>query len=289
MHNSIIPSSAALFYSADGHFFRTPVFGMSDKTNADAVCFLVADSTFLPYLNRLVFCSSTANHILNHRVPPHPFVLTYTHSTNRPKNIPGTNTKPIYYETHGIMGGFTGVTGFTVTMILFATGSFHMIGEPSTWVREDSSGNVVATYTEYDRDDWSVYVSDKNGADLLLDTWTKKVYYLGSSSDNALYSMEKAFAITGYGLTYITYKDFADREGKIIQVWGEKTWQWTQPGERNPLILTEYKRDQWSVYLNDKFSRKLQIDYHTKEFIVRGSDYIGKYEITDAKGYRYRS
>ncbi|PXF42238.1 hypothetical protein BWQ96_08034 [Gracilariopsis chorda] len=186
------------------------------------------------------------------------------------------------------MGGFAGVTGLTVTLIFFASGSFHMIGEPSTWVRKDSSGRIVATYTEYDRDDWSVYVHDQNNARMVLDTWTRTVRYPNSNAEDAIFTMTKAFSITGYGLTYAIYKDFAEREGKIIQVWGEKKWQWTRPGEKNPVIMTEYKRDQWSVYLKDGGSRTLQIDYHTKQVILRGSDYIAKYDLTGAKGYRYR-
>ena len=192
------------------------------------------------------------------------------------------------------MTGFAGVTGLTVTLILYATGSFHMIGEPSTWVQEDSSGNIVSTFNEYDRTDRFVYVRNSDtGGQLVFDTTDKKIFFYATNPANSLYYMTDAFAITGYGLTYATYTDRTNREGKIIQQWDEKEWQWTQPGEKNPVIMTEYSRDQGSVYLTDgkekTAERKLQIDYDNKQVILRGYDYIGKYDLDDVKGYRYRS
>lgn len=169
-----------------------------------------------------------------------------------------------------------------------------MIGEPSTWVQEDSSGNIVNKFTEYDRTDRFVYVRNSDtGAQLVFDTTDKKIFFYATNSANPLYYMTNAFAITGYGLTYATYTDQINREGKIIQKWGEKEWQWTQPGEKNPVIMTEYSRDQGSVYLTDgkekTSERKLQIDNDNMQVILRGYDYIAKYDLDDVKGYRYRS
>ncbi|PXF40380.1 hypothetical protein BWQ96_09911 [Gracilariopsis chorda] len=182
------------------------------------------------------------------------------------------------------MGGFPGVTGLTVTLILYATGLLRMTGEPSTWVRENSEGQLVATYIECNRDEWSVYVEDEHGTNQQLGTWTQKVHHT-SHPEKPLYNMTDAFAITGYGLTYATYETPEGGEGTFVKIWDEKEWQWARP-DAMEVYLTETGRDQWSVYLEDGGLITIQIDYHTKEVTVTHSDYSAQYAITGAEGYR---
>lgn len=160
-----------------------------------------------------------------------------------------------------------------------------MTGDPSTWVQEDSTEIIVATYYEYARDEWSVYIRNDHGISLQIDLWRAEVLNT-TGTKKKLHTVTKAYGTTGFGLTSATYEDVEERQGTLVKIWGEKEWHWTRP-DRTEAALEETGRDTWSVYLNDDGTFRVQIDYHTKKVIVTHSEHSTEYHLIAAKGYRH--
>ena len=153
---------------------------------------------------------------------------------------------------------------------------------------KEMKGNKISySFSEYARDEWSVYLKDASrNVFIQLDFHTKKVYYGEGSLNNkkVLYDvLNSSKKINGRMVKEVQYIS-ANKMGKFVTA-GKNKWTETNVNKEK-LYFTETHRDDWSVYMEDR-SRNiaLQLDLHTLE--VKYAD-IGKpvqaqYKITEAK------
>lgn len=187
------------------------------------------------------------------------------------------------------------VNGFNVRSVAYSgteSGFFEQTG-PTTWVEyKGNSRRVHDTFTENNRDEWSVYLTKSNGAAIQIDLHTKKMYY----NRNFLFNVSGSSTSLRYpqpaGAGWSTYKAIGTNGKQTITLTQTSPTQWveqaqmgatpvgTQPVTRVRTASTtpsrsvakttkqweETHRDQWSVYLKAGEER-LQIDLHRRELI----------------------
>ncbi|WP_367391256.1 hypothetical protein [Lewinella sp. LCG006] len=187
------------------------------------------------------------------------------------------------------------VNGYNVRSVAYSgteSGFFEQTG-PTTWAEyKGNSRQVHDTFTENNRDEWSVYLTKSNGAAIQIDLHTKKMYY----NRNFLFNVNGASTSLRYprpaGAGWSTYKARGTNGKQTITLTQTSPTQWveltqmgatpasTQPVSRARTASTastrslanttreweETHRDQWSVYLKAGEER-LQIDLHRRELI----------------------
>lgn len=176
------------------------------------------------------------------------------------------------------------INGYQVNSVTYTgseTGSFERTG-PTTWVEyKTNNRNVHATFTENNRDEWSVYLTKSDGARIQIDLHRKQIFYNGHFLYNVGVPSRNLVAPVPAGAGWSTYAAIAPDGKQTISLkqTGMDTWQETRKlGAMRTSAntsnrefsrsrdLREVARDQWSVYLTDGTER-LQIDLHRREFI----------------------
>lgn len=176
------------------------------------------------------------------------------------------------------------INGYQVNSVTYTgseTGSFERTG-PNTWAEyKTNNRNVHGTFTETNRDEWSVYLSKSDGARIQIDLHRKQIFYNGQFLYNVGVPSRNLLAPKPTGAGWSTYAAISPDGKQLITLkqTGQKIWQETSKLEttqatrvaagRNMAVtrrLQEIARDQWSVYLTDGTER-LQIDLHRRELI----------------------
>ncbi len=146
-----------------------------------------------------------------------------------------------------------------------ATGALRQVSR-TRWEEVDDTGRPRFSFSEADRDDWSVYLHDAaRDVALQLDLHTHKVLYaVGGAPRTPLYDvLEATDDVNGWLVNLVEVGSGGAASGRFAQV---DTRHWVETGldggER--FRFDETARDDWSVYLHDR-SRDvyLQIDLFT--------------------------
>ncbi len=176
-------------------------------------------------------------------------------------NVPDyTNTSP--------------VNGYNVTNVKFTDsygkilGNFHL-STNNTWVEDSTTEQNRFTFSERNRDEWSVYLYDASrDMHIQLDLYTKEVKWNG----NKLYTIMESNAVNGYSANRV---NFSDGYGTLLGDFhknADGTWSEDSITEMKRYRFTERSRDEWSVYLYDASrNMNIQLDLHTKEVKWDGS------------------
>ncbi len=160
--------------------------------------------------------------------------------------------------------------GENVTYVNFTQGGKEMgrfIQVGNTAWREIGNNGGLHKFTEYGRDEWSVYLKDASrNVYIQLDLHTNKIYYGEGSltKKRALYDIANVSRkVNGRMVKTVTYTN--DNRTGTFMVSGDKKWTETNI-DNTKYYFTQTARDDWSVYLEDR-SRKvaLQLDLHTNE------------------------
>lgn len=176
------------------------------------------------------------------------------------------------------------INGYMVNSVTYTgseTGSFERTG-PTTWVEYKANNRTVhGTFTENNRDEWSVYLTKSDGARIQIDLHRKQIFYNGHFLYNVGVPSRNLVAPVPAGAGWSTYSATAPDGKQLITLkqTGKNTWRETRKlgAMRASTVSTnrdfsrtrdlqEIARDQWSVYLTDGTER-LQIDLHRRELI----------------------
>jgi hypothetical protein len=153
-----------------------------------------------------------------------------------------------------------GVNGRNVTVVQTPQTKFSLLAGRA-WVEQGNGGGGVFNFTENNRDDWSVYLSDNSrGVQLQLDLHQRMVFYSDATSPRRpLYPINGSSAVVN-GRNVIS----VGLQTGQIRMTGQNTWV-EQGNDGGQFNFVEDNRDDWSVYLSDA-SRgvRLQIDIHRK-------------------------
>ncbi len=137
------------------------------------------------------------------------------------------------------------------------------------WTEEAPDG--THSFTELQRDAWSVYLQRSNGARIQLDLHTKnitlnrsqKLYKIASAKT----SVPAPSVINGQNVQWVQYS--GGRTGTFC-VTGPK--QWSEENSDGRHTFTEQARDEWSVYLRRTDGQlTIQLDLHTKDIVLNGN------------------
>jgi len=166
------------------------------------------------------------------------------------------------------------VNGHTVKYVKHGNrGKFVKTGR-HRWTEYGKRG-AIFTFTERNRDEWSVYLHDRSrNVNLQLDLHRKKVIYsVGNGRRSDLYNIikvsnykrphhKKRIVINGYSVKYVKHAN----AGKFVQTGRHR---WTEYGKRGAIFtFTERNRDKWSVYLHDSSRNvNIQLDLYRKKVI----------------------
>tara|TARA_R110000772_G_scaffold49100_1_gene112210 strand:+ start:3119 stop:3970 length:852 start_codon:yes stop_codon:yes gene_type:complete len=176
------------------------------------------------------------------------------------------------------------VTGYNVTSANFRGGSFRKTGD-GRWTEFNANGRPTFRFSETGRDEWSVYLNDRSrNVQLQIDIYRKWVTYGtngGPKSD--LYQITSASrksappptrAVTNGRNVQQVFFDKGSFKKTGARQWAEYNAQ-----GRAIFRFTETGRDEWSVYLNDRFRNvQLQLDLHRK-WIGYGQNGGGKSDL----------
>lgn len=145
-----------------------------------------------------------------------------------------------------------------------------------TWIRTAAGSSKTESFQEYGRDEWSVYMKDGNNKNFQLDLWKKAAIDKSTGATGTIVKVglnPKVIAVKRVAYN----KNSRHAAGYFTQT-SPKTWKEYKNGKTTVHgQLTEYARDQWSVYLKKADGLKVQLDLHRKEVIVNGESF---YKIT---------
>jgi len=199
------------------------------------------------------------------------------------KETPGENTNPI--ESSNNEETSTAVNGMNVSRVNFSAGavsSAFVQGQAGEWVEVVINDQYVERfYTETERDDWSVYLTARDGDyKIQLDLYTQKVMEdVGNGMVERNEIVESFDVATGYGASVVRYDG-----GEFVQA-GNGEWNETSFVNNDEFHFVEQGRDEWSVYLFDS-SRDINIiiDLWAKTINIKDSN-SGQlqYEVTSAE------
>ena len=181
------------------------------------------------------------------------------------------------------------INGRSVTAVNYTgseTGSFEQLSS-DTWAEyKKGSARIHATFKEYARDEWSVYMTKTDGAKIQIDLHTKEIYY----NRNFLYKVARPFVrpiakVKGNNVTAVDYT--GTEKGAFVQT-GPKTWtEYKKGSTRTHATFKEYARDEWSVYMTKTDGAKIQIDLHTKK-IYYNRHFLYNVSVASAKRVKFK-
>lgn len=137
------------------------------------------------------------------------------------------------------------------------------------WTEDAPDGSIRFTFTEQQRDDWSVYLHDASrNVNIQLDLHRKKVgYSVGRAERIDLYNVVHSLTkLNGWLVNKVDFATVGNAVAGSFRQTGAKTWV-EDSADEGPGIFEfrEMQRDEWSVYLHDASRRvDLQLDLHTR-------------------------
>lgn len=173
------------------------------------------------------------------------------------------------------------VNGLDVEQVYFGRegaqyGGYFRIG-PDTWKETDSNGASVATFTEQNRDDWSVYLYDGNReVSIQLDLFRGKVIYSDSGTARFdLYDIQRSSRVSGYTGQQAYFGQGGTFLGGYFQT-GPGSWKEVDANGSTSHTFNEANRDDWSIYLHDPGRNvDIQIDLFRNKIVYSDASNAG--------------
>ena len=164
-------------------------------------------------------------------------------------------------------------TGRNVNLVEFgdassSLGTFRQIGK-TQWIEQDKQGQKTFSFSQTQRDDWSVYLLDSSrNVRLQLDLHRKMVRYSDPQTPirDQYKILSSSSKLSGWLVSSVVFKEGGAERGEYSQQAGKAWQELSLPSRKVAFNFQEQARDDWSVYLYDA-SRDvhIQLDLHTRK------------------------
>lgn len=162
-----------------------------------------------------------------------------------------------------------------------------------TWTRQLAGSTKQDEFQEKGRDEWSVYLKDKESKGYRIDLWQKRVYdeTTGTTGDIVEVALQQeikkeepkitvVIEATGQDVTRIEYAKNSQHAGGYFKQTGVTEWvEYKTGSSRVNARFTQTGRGPWSVFLTKSDGLKLRLDLHQRKVLLNNSPF---YDITKA-------